>query len=87
MKKPSLKRPAAAKVRTLIIVLVAAIVLAGVLFGAKGLLESRSTAGVNAPFALIVTDTSPLLTLALADSLDALLRARLPPSIPAVSIE
>ncbi len=40
------------------------------------------------PFRLIVTDTSPLLTLALADSLDALLRAGLPLSIPdAVYIE
>lgn len=40
------------------------------------------------PFSLIVTDTSPLLTLVLADSLDALLRPRLPVSIPdAVYIE
>jgi hypothetical protein len=43
---------------------------------------------VTEPFRLIVTDTSPLLTLALADSLDALLRAGLPLSIPdAVYIE
>ncbi len=43
---------------------------------------------MKAPFALVVTDTSPLLTLALADSLDALLRARLPVSIPdAVYVE
>lgn len=40
------------------------------------------------PFRLIVTDTSPLLTLALADALDALLRPRLPMRIPdAVYIE
>jgi hypothetical protein len=40
------------------------------------------------PFSLIVTDTSPLLTLALADALDALLRPRLPVRIPdAVYIE
>ncbi|GEM_PF-646270 len=40
------------------------------------------------PFSLIVTDTSPLLTLTLADSLDALLRPELPVSIPdAVYIE
>ena len=39
-------------------------------------------------FTLIVTDTSPLITLALADSLDALLRPGLPVSIPdAVYIE
>jgi hypothetical protein len=43
---------------------------------------------VTKPFALIVTDTSPLLTLALADSLDALLRPGLAVSIPdAVYIE
>jgi hypothetical protein len=37
---------------------------------------------------VIVTDTSPLLTLVLADSLDALLRPRIPVSIPdAVYIE
>jgi hypothetical protein len=29
---------------------------------------------MNEPFSLIVTDTSPLLTLVLADSLDVLLR-------------
>lgn len=34
------------------------------------------------PFGLIVTDTSPLLTLVLADALDALLRPGLPVSIP-----
>ena len=40
------------------------------------------------PFGLIVTDTSPLLTLALADSLDAILRPGLPVSVPdAVYIE
>ena len=40
------------------------------------------------PFSLIVTDTSPLITLALADALDALLRPGLPVSIPdAVYIE
>lgn len=40
------------------------------------------------PFSLIVTDTSPLLTLALADSLDVLLRPGLPVRIPdAVYIE
>jgi len=37
---------------------------------------------VTAPFSLIVTDTSPLFTLVLADSLDVLLRPRLPVSIP-----
>ena len=43
---------------------------------------------MNAPFALVVTDTSPLPTLALADSLDALPRAPLPVSIPdAVHVE
>jgi hypothetical protein len=40
------------------------------------------------PFSLIVTDTSPLLTLALAEALDALLRPRLPVRIPdAVYVE
>ncbi|HLJ71918.1 MAG TPA: hypothetical protein VKU03_11420 [Roseiarcus sp.] len=40
------------------------------------------------PFSLIVTDTSPLLTLALADALDALLRPGLAVTIPdAVYIE
>jgi hypothetical protein len=43
---------------------------------------------MSAPYRLIVTDTSPLFTLVLADSLDALLRPRLPVSIPdAVYIE
>jgi hypothetical protein len=43
---------------------------------------------VTGPFSLIVTDTSPLITLALANSLDALLRPGLPVSIPdAVYIE
>jgi len=37
---------------------------------------------VNPGFSLIVTDTSPLITLALAGSLDALLRPGLPVSIP-----
>ena len=37
---------------------------------------------MSAPFSLIVTDTSPLFTLALAGSLDALLRPGLPLSIP-----
>jgi hypothetical protein len=37
---------------------------------------------VSGPFGLIVTDTSPLLTLVLADALDALLRPGLPVSIP-----
>ena len=42
----------------------------------------------GAPFTLIITDTSPLITLALADSLDALLRPNLPISIPdAVYVE
>jgi hypothetical protein len=40
------------------------------------------------PFSLIVSDTSPLITLALADALDGLLRPGLPVSIPdAVYIE
>lgn len=40
------------------------------------------------PYSLIVTDTSPLITLALADALDVLLRAGIPLSIPdAVYIE
>lgn len=40
------------------------------------------------PFSLIVTDTSPLFTLALADALDALLRPGLPVRIPdAIYIE
>jgi hypothetical protein len=43
---------------------------------------------MNKPFSLIVTDTSPLFTLVLADSLDALLRPGLAVSIPdAVYIE
>jgi hypothetical protein len=43
---------------------------------------------VSRPFRLIVTDTSPLLTLVLADSLDVLLRPGLAVSIPdAVYIE
>ena len=43
---------------------------------------------MTSPLRLIVTDTSPLLTLVLADALDALLRADLPVSIPdAVYIE
>jgi hypothetical protein len=43
---------------------------------------------VSHPFSLIVTDTSPLITLALADALDVLLRAGIPLSIPdAVYIE
>jgi hypothetical protein len=43
---------------------------------------------MSQPFSLIVTDTSPLLTLALADALDSLLRPRLPVRIPdAVYIE
>jgi hypothetical protein len=43
---------------------------------------------VSDPFSLIVTDTSPLITLALANSLDALARPGLPVSIPdAVYIE
>lgn len=37
---------------------------------------------MSGPFRLVVTDTSPLITLVLADSLDALLRAKLPVSIP-----
>ena len=37
---------------------------------------------MSGPYRLIVTDTSPLFTLALADSLDALLRPGLPVSIP-----
>ena len=37
---------------------------------------------MSAPFRLIVTDTSPLFTLVLADSLDVLLRPGLPVSIP-----
>ena len=43
---------------------------------------------MSKPFSLIVTDTSPLFTLVLADSLDVLLRPGLPVSIPdAVYIE
>ncbi len=43
---------------------------------------------MNPPFSLIVTDTSPLITLALAGSLDALLRPGVPVSIPdAVYVE
>jgi hypothetical protein len=37
---------------------------------------------VSGPFRLIVTDTSPLFTLVLADSLDILLRPGLPVTIP-----
>ena len=43
---------------------------------------------MSGPFHLIVTDTSPLITLASADALDALLRPSIPVSIPdAVYIE
>jgi len=43
---------------------------------------------VSEKFSLIVTDTSPLFTLVLADALDVLLRPGLPISIPdAVYIE
>jgi hypothetical protein len=43
---------------------------------------------MSVPFSLIVTDTSPLFTLVLADALDVLLRPGLPVSIPdAVYIE
>jgi hypothetical protein len=43
---------------------------------------------MNSPFGLIITDTSPLLTLVLAEALDTLLRPGLPISIPdAVYIE
>jgi len=43
---------------------------------------------VTKPFRLIVTDTSPLFTLVLADALDALIRPGLPVSIPdAVYVE
>ena len=43
---------------------------------------------MSKPFSLIVTDTSPLFTLVLADALDLLLRPGLPVSIPdAVYIE
>ena len=43
---------------------------------------------MSGPFSLIVTDTSPLLTLALADALDVLVRPGLPVSIPdAVYVE
>jgi hypothetical protein len=43
---------------------------------------------MSGPFSLIVTDTSPLITLALADALDVLLRPGVPVSIPdAVYIE
>src|ERR1700736_2190107 len=51
---------------------------------------SRSLAGsaLSAAFSLIVTDTSPLFTLVLADSLDVLLRPGLGVSIPdAVYVE
>ena len=37
---------------------------------------------MSGSYRLIVTDTSPLFTLVLADSLDALLRPGLPVSIP-----
>jgi len=52
-------------------------VLAGL--GELGLRPPRAPTGepVNVRFSLIVTDTSPLFTLALADSLDALLHAGL----------
>ena len=43
---------------------------------------------MNKPFSLIVTDTSPLFTLGLADALDTLLRPGLAVSIPdAVYVE
>jgi hypothetical protein len=43
---------------------------------------------MSKPFSLIVTDTSPLFTLVLADALDVLLRPGLPVRIPdAVYIE
>ncbi len=43
---------------------------------------------MNRPFRLIVTDTSPLFTLVLADALDVLIRPGLPVSIPdAVYVE
>ncbi len=43
---------------------------------------------MSKPFSLIVTDTSPLFTLVMADALDTLLRPQLPVSIPdAVYIE
>ena len=43
---------------------------------------------MSGPFRLIVTDTSPLFTLVLADALDVLLRPRIPISIPdAVYVE
>jgi hypothetical protein len=43
---------------------------------------------MNAPLRLIVTDTSPLITLALADELDLILRPGVPVSIPdAVYVE
>ena len=43
---------------------------------------------MKAPLRLIVTDTSPLITLAMADELDLILRPRLPVSIPdAVYVE
>jgi hypothetical protein len=43
---------------------------------------------VSGPYRLVVTDTSPLITLVLADALDVLLRPSLPVSIPdAVYIE
>jgi hypothetical protein len=43
---------------------------------------------VSGPFSLIVTDTSPLITLALADALDVLIRPGIPVSIPdAVYVE
>ena len=37
---------------------------------------------MSKPYSLIITDTSPLITLALADSLDALLRPGLTVHIP-----
>lgn len=37
---------------------------------------------MSGPFSLVVTDTSPLLTLVLADALDVLLRPDLPVSLP-----
>ncbi len=58
--------------------------------GARPVKASAAGSGaiVSGPFHLIVTDTSPLITLALADALEALLRPGIPVSIPdAVYIE
>jgi hypothetical protein len=44
--------------------------------------ESVAGASVSKPYSLIVTDTSPLFTLALAGSLDVLLRTGLPVRSP-----